>query len=134
MNYIHDLNTDINTRDQLIFGEDYDKSKYYGGIRLFENMTSDTMQKLLDQKFAQEDDAQNDMPCIKELMEYASNHKNVTFNGYAVTADRNDYRISVDVIRQDFENPKTEILDFTEHFRHADEFQINAESGYAWYD
>ena len=133
MVYLWNLNTDANARDQILFGEDFDKSKYIGGIRPFENLPTATMKQLLELNFATEEDVQNNMPCIKELMEYAATHENVTFNGYAVSPKRDDYRISIEAIMQDFTTVKDRD-DFTEMFRLADEFKVYETQGYAWYD
>lgn len=133
MEYLWNLNTDANARDQILFGEDFDKSKYIGGVRSFENLPAATMKQLLELNFATEEDAQNNMPCIKKLMEYTATHENVTFNGYAVSPKRDDYRISIETIMQDFTTVKDRD-DFTEMFRLADEFEADKDQGYAWYD
>ena len=133
MKYVWDLSTDTNARDQILFGENFDETKYPGGIRSFEDLSAATMKKLLELNFATGEDAQNAMPCIKELMEYADVHENVTFNGYAVSPKRNDYRISIEAIKQDFTTTKDRD-DFTEMFRLADEFEADETSGYAWFD
>ena len=133
MEYVWDLNTDTNTRDQILFGENFNEAKYIGGVRSFENLPAAIMKKLLELNFATEEDAQNDMPCIKKLMEYADTHENITFNGYAVSPKRDDYRISIETIKQDFTTPKDRD-DFTEMFRLADDFDADEDQGYAWYD
>ena len=50
--YVWDLNTDTNTRDQILFGENFDETKYPGGIRSFEDLPAATMKKLLELNFA----------------------------------------------------------------------------------
>ena len=133
-----DLNRDVDRREQIIFGDEkYDAEKYAGGIRNFHDMSYDTLKTLVDENFVNIDDRQNDAPSIKELMEYAEAHPYMTFNGYAVELARADYRISIDAIRQDFNRDKSAtaaIKEFSDHFHAADDFQIDDNEGYAWWD
>lgn len=127
------LNKDVQTREQILYGEDYDKDHYPGGYRSFDGITPDTLQRLVDMKFADSADKHNYAPTIAEFLEYAQTHKNVTVSGYAIDIARDDYRISVDEIHQDFETEQ-DIIDFTNMFRSADEFSIDEGHGYAWFD
>ena len=52
MKYVWDLNTDTNARDQILFGENFDETKYPGGIRSFKDLPAATMKKLLELNFA----------------------------------------------------------------------------------
>jgi hypothetical protein len=127
------LNTDINTRDTIIFGRPYDKTCYSGGYRSFKGLTAEKLQLLVDQKFASGTENQNGSPSIADFLEYAKEHKNVTLAGYVIDITRDDYRVSVDSIEQDFETSK-DIEEFSEMFHSADEFTIRDNHGYAWYD
>ena len=130
-----EFNKNYEAREQIIFGfgEEYDKKNYPGGCRNFENMSVDTLQCLVDEKFADPEDRQNYAPTIGELLEYGKSHKGVVFGGYAISADRDDYRVSIDTITQTIENEK-ELTAFAEAFHDADEFSVTTESGYAWWD
>lgn len=129
------FNKNYEAREQIIFGfgEEYDKKNYPGGCRNFENMSVETLQRLVDEKFAEPDDCQNCAPTIGELLEYGKSHKGVVFGGYAVSADRDDYRVSIDTVNQTFDNAD-ELAAFSKAFRDADEFSVTTESGYAWWD
>lgn len=132
------LNTNVDMRERIIFGDKkYDKEKYPGGIRRFSGMSYDTLKQLVDNNFADVNDTQNDSPSIEEFMEYAKTHPHVTFEGYAVELDRDDYRVSIETINQDFskdENRAGAIADFSEKFHAADEFIISENRGHAWWD
>lgn len=128
------LNKDVNKRDQIIFGQDYDRKYYRGGIRDFSRMPVATLQILVDEGFADPEEAQNDAPTIGEILKYADGNENVFVSGYAVSIHRDDYRVSVDAVTQLFETERDR-ADFAIMFRLADEFDISDErGGYAWFD
>lgn len=127
------LNKDVQTRERILYNEDYDKDHYPGGYRAFDGITADTLQRLVDMRFADGEDKHNYAPTLAEFLKYAQTHKNVTISGYAIDVARDDYRISVDEIHQDFETEQ-DIVDFTTMFREADEFSIADGHGYAWFD
>lgn len=139
MEYMYpDLNRNVDRREQIIFGEEkYDSKKYPGGIRCFCQMSYDTLKKLVEENFVYVEDRQNDAPSIAELMQYAEKYPNVTFDGYAVELMRDDYRISIETVRQNFGNSKNAaeaVKDFSNNFHAADEFRVDEKSGYAWWD
>lgn len=127
------FNTDVNTREQILYGEKYDKKHYPGGYRAFERITAETLQKLVDMKFADPTDKQNCAPAIAEILEYAQTHKNVLLTGYAIDISRDDYRVSIDEIEQEFETSQ-DIAEFAEMFHAADEFTTDDNHGRAWFD
>lgn len=133
MDFDFNFNKNYETREQIIFGEEYDKKKYPGGCRNFENMSVETLQRLVDEKFADPEDQQNCAPTIEELLEYGKAHKNTVFGGYAISVDRDDYRISIDTINQTF-GSREDLAAFSDSFCEADEFSVTTKSGYAWWD
>ena len=125
------FNMDIKTRDEIIFG-DYEPQKYFGGVRRFENMTRDKLQKLVDMGFANPDGAQNCSPTIESFLEFTEDKPDYVFHGYAVSDTRNDYCVSIDAIEyigkiDDLDTLKS----FVQFARYADEFNPD---GYAWWD
>lgn len=127
-----EYNMDIKTRDELIFGE-YAPEKYGGGVRDFNNMSVNLLKKLVDMRFADPDEAQNDSPTIQEFIDYMEDKNCYVVNGYVVTDNRGDYRVSVESIEKigGFED-KEELIEFVDRFHNADEFDIK--NGYAWWD
>ena len=128
-------NNDFNEREQILFGDKYDEAVYakHGQIRQFKDVPVGTIAELVEKKHADPDDAQNNAPSIKELLDYAKEHKDTTFDGYAVGATRQDYRISIDTVNQKF-NSKRDISDFINAFGNADELQTDEDYGRAWWD
>ena len=132
------MNTDIKSRDKIIFGK-YDPNAYMGGIRKFDGLTYNQLSKLIDGDFIDIDDAQNDGPTIAELYEFASGDPTAyTFSGYTVSDRRSDYRVSIDGITRELDwNGYTgadEIVAFAELVKLADEFEITQNGGNAWWD
>jgi hypothetical protein len=135
---INTLNGDYLTRDFIIFGE-YDEKKYLGGIRNF-TCHLELLKKLVDCNFAAIDECQNYSPSIKDFLDVAENMtSDVLFECYAVSPERDDYRITVEgvsVIIKD-SNYKDLTL-FIESFHDSDEFSIeHIDSEYhlrAWWD
>ena len=122
---------DIKRRDEIIFGN-YDSNEYRGGIRRFENMSYDTLKQLVDEGFVDVEDRQNFAPTIQEMMEFSKKYdKHYYFDGYIVSDERDDYRLSVDAIKRDEDRGTLEEgYDFVDFCSEADEIYSN----YAWLD
>lgn len=128
-------NKDWETRDKLIFGET-DKSKYMGGCRSFSGLDYRTLCALLEEKFIDPQEAQNNSPTTEEIMSFMKAYPDFTAHGYVVSIDRDDYRITIEgVDGRDYAHsnaPKELLRDFFDLFRYADEFDIR--NLYCWYD
>lgn len=127
------FNHDVKKRDMLLFGKKYEPAEYLGGIKPFYGITAEKLKQLVEQHFADPYERQNDSPSIDEFLEYADRQPDVTFDGYAVCLERNDYRVSIETVHQTFRN-KDNALEFTKAFRRADEFDVNDHEGRAWWD
>lgn len=128
------MNKDFNKRDEILFGV-YNKDAYkYGGIRHFKNLDVDALKHLLDEGFIDPEEAQNDSPTTMEFYEFISAHPNFTAHGYAVSPDRDDYRITLEGIECYEPCDVKTIRDFIELCRFADELSVNDECMYAWWD
>ena len=126
-----DFNMDIKTRDTIIFG-DYEPDKYLGGTRDFKGMNVETLKKMVEMKFADPDEAQNGSPRIEEFIDFMESNEGYKVDGYVVTDQRADYRVSVEAIEKDGKIDTMEDLEaFIDFARCADEFD---KSGYAWWD
>jgi len=129
-----EYNMDYKLRDSMlndIYG-DREGGKSYDIYR-FDNLTAEVLQELVDLKFADPDDYQNNSPTIGEILEFLKENSGFTAQGYAVTAERDDYRISIDGI-DGSSKEDCQIQNFIDIFRKADEFQIGDGFQYAWYD
>ena len=126
-----EFNMDIKTRDEMIFGE-YNPDKYGGGVRDFEGMDVELLEKLVEMKFVDIDEYQNDSPTIKDFIEFMSAHDGYTVGGYVVTDKRDDYRVSVTSIEKEgIIDDVEELREFVDRFRYADDFDVK---GFAWFD
>ena len=128
-----ELNRDIKTRDEVLFGK-YNPDRYhFGGIARFEGLDVETLKWLLEHNFADPDETQNDSPTIEEFLDFMERHPEFTAHGYAVTDKRDDYRISIEGVETN-ETPadRETIFDFMGWFRFADELQLDPP--YCWYD
>ncbi len=138
MNCCFDLNTDANTRDQIIFGEDYDESKYLGGTRSFKELSLEQLNKLIDNNYIKKEDAQNASPEIGDFWEFMSNNKHLPYKlgGYTVSTNRVDYRTSIDEIYLNDTSvaSKEDVYAFVKFARYADEFNANDDCFRAWWD
>lgn len=90
-------------RDQYIKDHADLDSEYIGGIKRFNGLHIKDVEYLMDVIGAADpDDRQNEAPSIQELVDFASNYADdydITFRGYVVSPDREDYRMSIDGIR-----------------------------------
>lgn len=117
------MNDNYKERDRILFGE-YDPDKYLGGIRRFQNIDVQTLNTLVAHNYIELSECQNDSPSTEEFLEYAKAHPDIRFCGYAVSPDRDDYRITIEEVYQTLDGID-EILEFVRYFRFADEFTID---------
>ena len=123
----------VKDRDKIIFGS-YNKKTYSGGIRRFDGITKDQLKLLLDKKFINPDEKQNACPSVSQIYEFMTKYPDYQAHGYAVSPEREDYRVSLEgVMKNGPSESKEEMHDFTKLFRNADEFQMN-DKMYCWFD
>lgn len=128
------LNTDVKTRDKLIFGK-YEPKKYSGGIRRFEGMTPYTLSSLLHLKFIDPECTQNYSPTVAVFHDFICKYPEYTVHGYAVELERNDYRVSIEgVEKPEGYGSAEELEEFTLLFRKADEFHVGSDFMRCWFD
>lgn len=131
-----ELNTNYNLREQVLFGEDYDAAHYrMGGIRYFE-ISPTKLADLVKLGFADPDDAQNSAPSVEQFVKFfdgLDSDGEWYVHGYAVSPERDDYRVSVEGCGKHGEPTKEEICDFVMQFRHADELRAD-DCLYCWFD
>ncbi|MBQ3433665.1 MAG: hypothetical protein II857_04105 [Selenomonadaceae bacterium] len=126
------MNQDVQTRDKLIFGE-YNPDAYLGGVRYFENLSLDTLNTLLENKFIAAGERQNDAPTTAQIQSFMARYPEYTAHGYAVAITRPDYRVTLEgVSKGRGADSAQELADFTELFKFADE--LNTATMDCWFD
>lgn len=126
------MNKDIVTRDTMIFGS-FDKEKYMGGVRRFNNLSCFTLEKLVAKDFANPEETQNESPTIREFIEFMKKYAGYTAHGYVVIDTRDDYRVSVEGIDKGGDADSIEELkEFVKLCRWADDLDVD--TMYCWYD
>lgn len=110
----------------------YTRKRY--DTKNFEGVTALQLRALLESNFSDEEDAQNDSPTYREFLEFMEAHPGVTAHGYIVTPDREDCRVSIEGIEYEGAYTMEWLKDFAFLCRHADEFKIDENGFYCWYD
>ena len=105
-----------------------------GGVRHFEKLGLDDLSKLFERNFIDPEDAQNESPTAKEMCEFMQRHPSFTCHGYAVSPDRNDYRVTIEGVERNGAVTMEMFVDFVSLFRYADEFEASQNGLYCWYD
>lgn len=128
-----EYNKDYKLRDSMLSPKYFfgDKDNY--DIFRFENLTADTLQKLVSLRFANPAEQQNESPSIGEILDFLEKNPDFTAHGYAVTVGRDDYRISIEGV-EGHSNDFDQIAQFVNLFRYADEFEIADIYQRAWFD
>lgn len=125
-------NQDWELRDSMLNDVYGDKKGDYDIFR-FNGVTAETLQKLVDLKFADPYERQNESPTIAEFLDFLNGNPDFTALGYAVNVQRDDYRVSIEGVRGNSHDAQ-QILRFIQMFRMADEFEIENGYQYAWFD
>lgn len=133
------MNSNYKRRDEIIFGE-YDDSRYKLGGCAHADIDYETLKTLVDEDFIDMDENQNWSPSTKDFLDMSDGFKdNVSFEIYAISPQREDYRVTIEGIN--VEVPETDIdsfIYFIQNLRSADEFNIynNNDKFYihAWWD
>lgn len=128
------LNPDIKTRDEIIFGEYKPDDYKMGGIKRFDGLSIDDLQRLLAFNFADPNERQNYAPSIAKIAEFMKKYPCFTAHGYAVADWRGDYRVSIEGVECTMTHSVEEADAFAEMFHEADEFEVSPERIFCWYD
>ena len=132
-----------NTREHLIFGEDYKQENYgsHGSLtRHFEGMLINTAESLIKLGFLDPEETQNDSPTVREFIDFAKEHfdADFTFHGHVVGPEREDCRVSFEGIESDNDEiSKETLMDFVKMFLieyPADDTDVGDDRLWCWYD
>ena len=124
-------NPDIRRRDTLIFG------KYWPGydVKRFEGISVDTLETLIQEGFADPEEAQNCAPSTQEFLEFMRQYPGYKAHGYVISEKRHDCRVSIEgVVKGRSCASDKELMAFVAMFRYADEFEIGPDGMYCWFD
>jgi hypothetical protein len=108
------------------------KENFGGGCARFDNVDYKTLKDLVDLNYADLEDAQNSAPTLGEFLKFIETHSNFTVHGYAISSDRDDYRISIEGVDGDHCS-KQDQEDFTNFCTIPDEFARGIHC-HCWYD
>jgi len=132
-----------NTREHLIFGEDYKPENYgpHGSIvRRFEGMGIVAAEALIANGFLDPEKTQNESPTVREFIDFAKDHLDADFrfHGYVVGPERKDCRVSIEGIESTYDGfNKETLLDFVKMFLveyPANDMNVEYDRLYCWYD
>lgn len=123
------LNRDYKIRDGIIGikQENYD-------ICRFENLHLSQLEALIDQKFIDPSETQNNSPSVEEFRTFMSSNPVVTCHGYVVSIKRDDYRTSIEGLSVDKRYVTMQLLkDFAAFSNGADELELQNDL-HSWWD
>lgn len=130
-------NMDYKRRDELIFGDACQpEEKWAGGIKRF-SVSPSVLKQLIEERFVDPRDAQNDSPTAQDFSDFfdrVTTPDEWMVNGYAVSYDREDYRVSIEGCVTDSRLELNDLAAFAKLFRHADEFEVTPPGARCWYD
>lgn len=131
------LDTDVR-REQLVFDEAVDWDDQFGGIKRFKDLPPETARALIDENYVDPDGGQNRSPTMDTLVteaeQFESKHVTAGLNGYIVSPDRHDARVSFEGIQIRGNLSMDEVTAFTNQFGGADELTTSASKCRAWWD
>ena len=122
------MNTDVKRRDEIIFGN-YDESRYMLGGCVRFDAPAEKIKQLANEGFIDPQENQNASPTTEEFINAVSGYEDwVEFEAYAISPDRDDYRITIEGVNVwiPSEN-REEMCRFVEEFHNADEFSLNTD-------
>ena len=112
-----------------------------GGIKHFKLMPVQALKRLVELKFADPESCQNSSPSIARIISFMEKWPSFVFaHGYAVSHERDDYRISVEGVEgrvpEDLSKTRPEFeIDFIRFWTGADELELRNDGNFrVWYD
>ena len=129
------LNILFSKRNQIIFGDDDVEGKsWLGGTRHFEDLNLSQLKELVKNNFIDLEESQNCSPMVESFLAFMEKYPKVTAHGYAVSHERDDYRVSLEGLEFSGRVTKELLKDFVYLCRHADEFVLEDNKLYSWWD
>ena len=131
---------DYEKRDQIIFGKNRLKEyTNHGGVLHFgdninPSITIDTVKKLIDEGYLDEDSSQNYSPTAREFVKFCEKYPQVRMNGFVISPQRSDCDVVLTGLECDTDITLELILDFANNFHYADDFSVSEHWLYCWWD
>lgn len=109
--------------------------KERGSSLVYFQINCDTLQKLIDNNFANPEENQNGSPTISEFLEFGKKYKDedLYFTGFAIPPERHDYSIVIEGMECETEN-KDFMVDFLNTFKYANKLIKEDDFVSCWYD
>jgi len=100
----------------------------------FQNLPVEVVTRLLQERYLDPDERQNDSPSASEFFAFMQRHPRVLAHGYAISIEREDYRVTIEGVS--YRGPTSESLrrDAERLFAGADEYRMDADGLYVWFD
>lgn len=126
-----DMNKDWQKRDGII-----GVTEYSGGIARFEKLSLYQLEELIDLGFASLENRHNYAPAIGSILEFMRSYPDFVAHGYAVSIDRDDYRVSLEGVKLSRKPTTKEFKAFINTFKGADECTgvFSSKGLWCWYD
>lgn len=105
-----------------------------GAFFYFQNLPPEVLETLIAEQFADPEINQNDSPTIGEFLAYMKEHPGCNCHGYAVSIDREDYRVSLEGLDQRSNLSHEAEIHFLKFCHGADEINTESEGYHAWWD
>lgn len=110
-----------------------DDKNFFGGCASFNGINAKTLQMLVDKGYADLEDNTNGSTTLGEYLDFMKKHKRFKAHGYIVSNDRDDRRITIEGLEAN-RVTITEMVDFTDLDRMADEFRATQLHCWSWWD
>ena len=130
------LNRNVKARDEILALYFTDQQGWPGHTRQFKGVPASVLKQLIDKKFLDPEEVQNDSPTTAKFLEFIEQHPQniITVGGYTVPFHRNDYRVTITSIAILDENVPCEVeKDFAWFVQKANVIQREPNL-YAWWD
>ena len=127
-------NTDYATRNKIIAPYLYRPFNFVKDYKKFSKLPLAVVKQLTKLGFIELQDSQNGSPTNEEMLEFVKKHPRFTFHGYLITELRPDTRISFEGVECIGAYTKKTLTDFGQLFRDADNFVVENNKLYCWYD
>lgn len=128
-------NLDYKTRDSLLKLEiNWEDKAMTRRIIRYEPIKIDVLKKLIEMKFINLEEQQNNAPKVQDFYEFLVRYPNVLVYGYVVSPFRKDYRVSIEgMIVNEQDVDKLLMEEFLEFSKTADQIRID-EGLVCWWD
>lgn len=111
-----------------------DSLKGGGGCTRMDTLTVKQVGHCLDKGWMDPEDTQNDSPTNMEMFEFCVANPSFVMHGYVVSPARDDVRVSIEGVRSIKRPTAKQKQAFVDMFRCADDFDMDKDGCFAWYD